>query len=289
MVALKKKYRTFDQERIIMKRILCLLASVVTLAAATSYADVVNIDVGGAPNLYTGLAAAPDAEGVTAVWNGVGTATSSGLQDSSGTTTGVGLTLTGGGVFFNPTDQETAADPNGDGSTLLNLLGDYAGLRAGDNGADLRVNTIDGLVAGNAYDLYFYGQGDNFTDTNNNGGQNTGFRIGTDVRHTSYDGTSGGDGQLVENVEYVLFTGIVADASGTITFEQFNPGTGVNGTDASFFDSDTSSTDLDGNASRFHALNGIQIVGDFTAVPEPSSLAVILGLGFAGLIRRKRS
>ena len=163
-------------------------------------------------------------------------------------------------------------------------------MRAGDNGADLRISTINGLVAGNAYDLYFYGQGDNFTATNFNGGQNTGFRIGTDVRHTSYDGVSGGDGQLVEDVEYVLFTGIVADATGSITFEHFNPGTGVHGTDSSFFDSDTGSADLDGNASRFHALNAIQIVGDLTvAVPEPSSFAVILGLGFAGLARRKRS
>ena len=265
------------------------VVSATLLVGATAQADVVNIDINNGTD-YQGLAAAPDAAGTAAFWNGVGNGTSTGLLDSNNTVTNVSVSLNGGTVFNNPNNQEILADPNGDGSTIANIQSDYFGLRASDNGADLRSSTINGLVAGNAYDLYFYGQGDNFTATNFNGGQNTGFRIGTDVRHTSYDGVSGGDGQLVEDVEYVLFTGIVADATGSITFEHFNPGTGVHGTDSSFFDSDTGSADLDGNASRFHALNAIQIVGDLTvAVPEPSSFAVILGLGFAGLARRKRS
>ena len=72
-------------------------------------------------------------------------------------------------------------------------------------------------------------------------------------------------------------------------FDYFAPGVGTNGTDASLVDSDTGLVDLDGNVSRFAGFNAVQIVGDFTAVPEPSSFAVILGLGFAGLARRKRS
>ena len=274
-------------------KIAAMLTGLAITAATTTYADVVNIDISGNGSpVYTGLAAAPDAAGTTAVFNGVGSGVSTGLVDSFGNVTTVGVSLDGGNVFNNLVDQELLADPNGDNSTIVSLQGDYFGLRAGDNGADLRTSTINGLVAGNAYDLYLYGQGDNFTDGNFNGGQNTGFRIGTDVRHTSYDGVSGGDGQLVEDVEYVLFTGIVADATGSITFEHFNPGTGVHGTDSTFFDSDTDSTDLDGNASRFHALNAIQIVGDLTpaaAIPEPSSLIVMLGMGIAGLARRKRS
>ena len=50
--------------------------------------------------------------------------------------------------------------------------------------------------------------------------------------------------------------------------------------------------DLDGNVSRFAGFNAVQIVGDLTpaaAVPEPSSLIVMLGTGIAGLARRKRS
>ena len=258
-----------------------------TLLGTTAQADVVNIDLNSDGTVYTGLAAAPDAAGTIAVFNGLGSGTSTGLVDSFGNATSVGVDLGGGAIFNNAVDQELAADPNGDGSTIANLLGDYVGLRD-DFGGEIRTGNINGLVAGNAYDIYLYGQGDNFGG-GINGGQNTGFRIGTDVRHTSHDGVNGGDGNLVEDVEYVLFSGIVADATGTIVFDYFAPGVGTNGTDPSLVDSDTGSADVDGNVSRFAALNAIQIVGDLTAVPEPSSFAVILGLGFAGLARRKRS
>ena len=270
-----------------IRNLMCLGA---TLLCATAQADVVNIDLnnGIAANLYTGLAAASDPAGTAAIFNDVGSGTSTGLVDSFGNATSVGVDLGGGAIFNNAVDQELAADPNGDGSTIANLLGDYVGLRD-DFGGEIRTGNINGLVAGNAYDIYLYGQGDNFGG-GFNGGQNTGFRIGTDVRHTSHDGVNGGDGILVEDVEYVLFSGIVADATGTIVFDYFNPGAGTNATDPSFFDSDTGLADVDGNVSRFAALNAIQIVGDLTvAVPEPSSFAVILGLGFAGLARRKRS
>ena len=258
-----------------------------TLLGTTAQADVVNIDLNSDGTVYTGLAAAPDAAGTIAVFNGLGSGTSTGLVDSFGNATSVGVNLGGGTIFNNAVDQELAADPNGDGSTIANLLGDYVGLRDDDGGV-IRTGNINGLVAGNAYDIYLYGQGDNFGG-GINGGQNTGFRIGTDVRHTSHDGVNGGDGNLVEDIEYVLFSGIVADATGTIVFDYFAPGVGTNGTDASLVDSDTGLVDLDGNVSRFAAFNAVQIVGDFTAVPEPSSFAVILGLGFAGLARRKRS
>ena len=63
----------------------------------------------------------------------------------------------------------------------------------------------------------------------------------------------------MEDIEYVKFTGIVADADGIITFEHFNPGV----TDPAFADSSTGSFDLDNNNSTVHAINGLQIVGDF--------------------------
>jgi len=279
-----------------------LLAALAALVMPTfASADVVNFDI-GADNLYTGLAGAPDAEGTGALWNGIGTGALTpppgGYVDSGGNTVPVTLNIDGGGVFFNNTsDQELLADPNVNGSTIENLLGDYTGVRAGNNSNDLRTSTINGLIAGNTYDLYLYGQGDNFTDTNNNGGQNAGFRIlgGTDVRHTSHDGVNGGDGLLEEDVEYVVFRGVEAvggvegTATGSITFEHFNPGTGLHGTDPAFADSSTGSFDEDGNNSRFHALNGFQIVGDFTAIPEPSSLALLLFGATALAGRRRRS
>ena len=143
------------------------------------------------------------------------------------------------------------------------MFEDYVFSRGSYGVADLQTSTINGLIPGNSYDLYIYGQGDNFEGSNTFGGQNVGIRIGTDVRHTSYDGIPGGDGLLVEDIEYVKFTGIVADADGAITFEHFNPGVGIHGTDPAFADSSTGSFDLDNQNSRFHAINGLQIVGDF--------------------------
>ena len=46
---------------------------------------------------------------------------------------------------------------------------------------------------------------------------------------------------------------------------------------------------VDPTNDRFATISGLQIVAVPQAVPEPSSFAVILGLGVAGLTRRKRS
>ena len=194
--------------------------------------------------------------------------TPSGLLDSTGAATSVGLAIGAPSAFDSFSFGFGFGFPFPDGdheiTTHTELFADYVFSRALDSGADLQTSTINGLIPGNSYDLYIYGQGDNFDlGFNTFGGQNVGVRIGTDVRHTSYDGIPGGDGLLVEDIEYVKFTGIVADADGVITFEHFNPGVGIHGTDPAFADSSTGSFDLDNNNSRFHAMNGLQIVGDF--------------------------
>lgn len=252
--------------------------------AISANASVISIDFNaGGTGTQTGLAGAPDAAGAGAFWNGAngGSPTLTGLTDSTGVATNVDFTIDSRGAFTGPVDQELSSGHSA-------LFNEYLSSRADDNNEDLRTGSFTNLIAGNAYDLYFYGQGDNFTDTNFNGGQNVGVRIGSDVRHTSHDGVSGGDGNLVEDVEFVVFRGIVADATGTINFEHFNPGQGLHGTDSSFFDSSTGLADADNNPSRFSAINGVQIVGDFI-IPEPTSMALVGLLGlFAAFVRRRR-
>ncbi|WP_197526784.1 PEP-CTERM sorting domain-containing protein [Pirellulimonas nuda] len=250
----------------------------------------INVDFGTGGAVQTGLAAAPDAAGAVAQWNGTtgGSPSVASLLDSFGNATAVGMSVGSRGAF-------SAATPHSEVSAaagVADLMTDYLTSRANSNQEDLRTGQITGLLAGSSYDLYFYGQGDNFVDTNNNGGQNVGVRIGADVRHTSWDGVVGGDGFLVEDIEYVVFRGIVADGAGAISFEHFNPGTGAHATDMSFWDSDggANAVDMDGNASRFHALNGVQIVGTFPApVPEPASLSLLLCAGIGMLAYRRRS
>ena len=246
-------------------------------SSATHAATVVNVDFGTGSGTQVGLAAAPDvAGGTSATWNGIGGAspTASDLLDSEGNATSVGLDFNSRGSFSNPNDQEL-------NSGQAALFGDYLSSRANNNLFDLRAgNVISGLVAGNLYDLYIYGQGDNFEGTDNNGGQNVGIQIGSEIQQTGYDGTSGGDGLLVEGIEFVLFTGLEANADGEITFDYFNPGTGTDNPIAS-------ADDADANNSRFSAINGFQIVGDFTAVPEPSS-SFLVSLSAIGLLARRR-
>ena len=247
-------------------------ALVLAMTTSTQAQRLVSVDFGSSSptRLYSGQAAAPDVAG-GGTWNGAFFSTTiSGLVDSTNAATPVGITFSDGFTFDSARDQEVSA-----AGGFANLFRDYIFVnnRIDDDSfsfaESLVTASIFGLEPGNAYDLYFYGQGNNFSNTPSSGGQNVGVRIGTDVRHTSHDGVNGGDGLLVEDIEYVLFTGIVADSLGQINFEHFNPGFGLHFTDSTFFDSsllaagDPLAVDADGVNSRFHILNGIQIVGEF--------------------------
>ena len=238
--------------------------------------QVINIDFDESSNVqtYQGLAAANDPSGATAQWNrltGSGTTTiaANNLVDSDGQTTGVGINFGINGSFLSAPGQQQLG-------TWEDLMTDYVFISA-TTAADIVSNSglIFGLDAGKLYDVYLYGQGNNFLEAYSEG-QNTLFTIGAESKQTSWDGIEGGDGLLVEDIEYVKFS-VLANASGQITFNWANVVAGPGGNVV---------TDLDGHGSRFGVLNGIQIV-DVAAVPEPAA-ALLGALGLLGLLRRRR-
>ena len=197
------------------------------------------------------------------------------LLDSTGAASSVSLTLNISGSFdsLGTGDQETG----GAGQAYQALMSDYVFIDAGAAGA---VSTKDGSLSGLEplafYDLYLYGQGNHFTG-NVYRGQNTLFTVGGISQQTSWDGVHGGDGSLDEGVEYVKFT-VRADGSGKIDFTWSNVLAGPGGNVV---------TDADGSSTRFAALNGLQIVQNYGAVPEPSAF-LLGGLGLLALFRRRR-
>jgi hypothetical protein len=252
--------------------------AVIFLLAFTGLAasQVINVDFDEFNNVqtYQGLAAANDPSGATALWNrltGSGTTTVSGnnLVDSDGQATNVGITFGINGSFLSTPGQQQLG-------TWQNLMQDYVFISA-TTPQDVASNTglIFGLDAGKLYDVYLYGQGNNFLEAYSEG-QNTLFTIGTESKQTSWDGIEGGNGLLAEGVEYVKFS-VVASPSGQISFDWANVVAGPGGNVL---------TDLDGHGSRFGVLNGIQIV-DVTAVPEPTA-ALLGALSLLGLLRRRR-
>jgi MYXO-CTERM domain-containing protein len=264
------------------------------LAVLASLADaaVVNIDfsdldlLGVESPTFTGLAAAPDPAGASAQWNTASApwkdiVSADILLDSTGALTSVSLSLGVSSTFSSVIgDQELG----GEGGSFVALMGDYAvldfGKPLGGNpiGVISATGTFSGLVPSGTYDLYFYGQGDNF-GTSGPSGQNTLFTLGGDSKQTRWDGFAGGDGLLLEGIEFVKFT-VEADEEGRIVFTWANvvPGIGGNVTE-----------DADGRASRYAALNAIQIVSSTpTAVPEPS-IGLLGALGLLAALRRRRS
>jgi hypothetical protein len=263
----------------------CVLAFLALTGLAS--ATVVNIDfnnsAGGAT--FSGLAAAPDpAGGATAIWNpllnNVGTASSLDLNDSVGAATGIGFSLSGlsGSVSDAATEAERSAG-------FLALMRDYVHVdSANSSTVATATGTFTGLVVGASYDLYLYGQGQFMSTTSGFGGfrgQNSYFEVGGSGQQTGWDGVAGGNGFLVEGVEYVRFRTTALDGGvlgGVISFDLENvvPGGGGN------IDPDAAPTSTGGGAQR-GVINGLQLV----AVPEPS-VALLGAFGLLGLLLRRR-
>jgi hypothetical protein len=249
--------------------------------AGSAAAQVINIDFDQSANVrvYQGLGAAYDPNGAGSSWNrltGSGTTTisASNLLDSDGETTGVGITLGINGSFL------SSENPLQPGQQQLgpyeDLMSDYVFTSAATASEIVsKSGLISGLDPGKLYDIYLYGQGNNFLEAYSEG-QNSLFTIDGVSKQTSWDGIEGGDGLLVEGIEYVRFS-VIANLSGQISFDWANVVAGPGG---------NVGTDLDGSASRFGVINAIQIV-DVAAVPEPSA-ALLSSLGLLAFLWRRR-
>jgi hypothetical protein len=141
------------------------------------------------------------------------------------------------------------------------LLDDYVYL--GPNVVSQIAFTLSGLIAGNSYDLYLYGVGGAQPASTYPGKFSVG---GVDKTLTS---TTAFDGTFVENREYVAFSGVIADASGTISGQ----------------------VSSSSNPAFYSVFNGIQVSGEFASIPEPAT-STLVASGLFGLIAyawRKRT
>lgn len=266
-----------------------------------------NVGAGTAGDTYLGLGAAPDLAANT-LWNSVRRTGSSGafavssaaglnsnspgggpIRDSSGLETTVDILLSTTGSVSGTTtighQRSIGQQELGAAGVYEDLMSDY--LRVDAPGEDANnIGTVHGTISGLApnglYELYFYGQGSNYTGVpEETAGWNSLFGI-TDAFGGSLIGTArqtswtAPDGTLTEGIEFVKFTAM-ASATGEIFFLWQNVVAGPGGNVAVDL-----APDVGGGSSDFGAFNGLQI----RSVPEPSIL-LMAALGALGLLRRR--
>ena len=246
------------------KIILSFAATALLVATSVTGATLINLDIQGLAGDtdtidYTGSNANGPIASASTTWNhftaGVNPLTApnntlTDLVDSTGAATDVDVAFGSGwaGTYAN----------NSEGVDNY-LFGDRAYTTAGGVGTF----TISGLVDGGSYNLALIGS--------SSAGFITDFTIAGAGTLTATGGsagtTSNGPLSFNEGVTHVLFENIVA-TGGAITFstkQHIDTGSGL-------------------GSSVFGVFSGLQI----QAVPEPSSAALLLGLGSITLILRRR-
>lgn len=279
-----------------MKSPLALFLASTALCGISS-AVVVNVDFYQAPNSASDrfVGSTPVVPDAGTTWNHVthtaGTVNASNLVTSTGVASGIGLSITG----VTATGKIAAEQEHLGGFT--NLMKDFLLLNsdpgnlmsaaAANSTIVTAAGLLSGLTAGGTYELYFYGQGqDMYGIANQNAGENSLFTINGVSKQTGWDGVDGGNGLLVEGIEYVKFV-VQADGSGQIAFTWSNvvpddPNTpAVEGNVPTDLAPNNSANVPKGSKSA--GFNGLQIY----SVPEPSA-ALLGSLGVLGLLVRRR-
>lgn len=236
------------------------------------FAPTIDPDPNNYEVVFSGSAAAPDTGGVwnalyaandpgtidfqatdVGLYDSVGGAVSgpTSLVDSLGNSTGITATFTAGGSFAT-----SSLSPDNDdawqyiATDAKDLMRDY--LIAFSDGEDDYV-LLEGFTPGQEVLLHLYGEGDNLSNN-----RSTKF-----VANGVSGGTIGdaGNAPLTEGADYTVLSGVMADASGSITIlYEPNP-----------------------DAPGEGPFNGLQV----TTVPEPGSFALV-GVACLGLMAFRR-
>lgn len=177
--------------------------------------------------------------------------TSGALVDSQGNATGMTVTASAWFVYAAPNPTVSMATGYSD------LMREYLDTETTVTG--IGTVTLNGLTANAPYKLALYGHGaDPY--------RNTTFTVGGVDKSTSYvDFTH----SLTENVDYVVYQNVIADANGKIAINYGAGGALQNG--------------MSGAVNTEGSFNGLQI----QSVPEPAALS-LLALGALAILSRRR-
>lgn len=222
-----------------------LLAVLAFLPAGVARADLISIDfnaVGGATQSGAAVIGAAGDQ-----WNGINPSTTPGphaLNTTTGAASGVSLTIVNmGQILFN------APPPPFTSTPYASLMQDGCLIGSPSPPASM---TFSGLVANQAYELYFYAQGVAGVASS------TTFTINGTPKTVNSDGTTN---TFIEGTTYGHFASVLASGAGTLTIS------------------------ITGGGNWPGLLNGLQLSSQ---VPAPGAMAAIAAFAVVGGARRRR-